>query len=103
MRVFLVMQDCTTMCQFNEKLLPLRRELFKKIALSGVKNHLLVCNDKNRQYFEEAVTTLCRANRKAKAIEKTLNKYMRMHYKNPKAIQEKTSKYIDKIFESKLD
>lgn len=37
MRVFLMNQDCLNECEFSQKSLPLRRELFKKLAIAGIK------------------------------------------------------------------
>ncbi|MBR5556056.1 hypothetical protein IKU74_08595 [bacterium] len=98
MRVFLFAQDCSTECEYSKKMLPLRRQLFKKLAIAGIKNNLFVCNDKNLCYFEKVVENLCQANEEPTVIKSTLDDYMRKYNKNPKKVISEASKYIDEIF-----
>ena len=100
MRVFLMMRDLKTECSFNEKTLSLRRELFKKICLAGIKNQLPVVNDNNIYCFEKVAEVICNANCDSDKIIPKLEKFTNDYCENPKKTIKDSSLYIDSIFEN---
>jgi len=98
MRAFLMLQEAGVECEFSEKALPLRRELFKKIVLAGVKNNLPVVNEENMFCFEKVAEILCKSNCDAVQIQVNLERLVDDYCDNPKKTLRKVADYVDSIF-----